>query len=329
MKIELMRYLVCPRCRGDLELRESRQLGAEVVEGRLHCATCATAFQISGGIPRFVAADQYTYTFSRQRQHVRAHFEDYKKDRSGYELLTPSTGLQASDFTSGVSLEVGCGYGRFVEVVSSLGSATVIGIDLSTDSIELAYEFVGTRPNVHLVQCSAFELPFRDGTFERAFSIGVLHHTPDTHAAFKSIVRVVAPQGQVAIWVYPPEMKRVADVWRKLTTRLPLGVVYWFCVLNQVLFSWIRALPGGWRLGRLIPGARPRPGASFWMRVMADFDNLTPRFAWSHAPEEVRTWFEAEGLRDIEVFARRTALRAYVPDFAPQLATQPAGAGES
>ena len=81
---------------------------------------------------------------------------------------------------------------------------------------------------------------------------------------------------------------------------------------NQLAFSWIRALPGGWRFSNLIPGIVPKPGGStFWQRVISDFDNLSPEFAHSHAPEEVRQWFLDIGFRDVEILDFPTAVTGF------------------
>ena len=46
-----------------------------------------------------------------------------------------------------------------------------------------AFDNIGRRENVHLVQADIFKPPFREGAFDHAYSIGVLHHTPDTRRA--------------------------------------------------------------------------------------------------------------------------------------------------
>jgi hypothetical protein len=106
--------------------------------------------------------------------------------------------------------------------------------------------------------------------------------------------------------VYHPQDKREADRWRHVTTRLSHSALYGACIANQVLFSWIRALPGGWRFP--IPGANPGPGRQFWLRVLGDFDNLSPQYAHVHTPDELRNWFQRAGMNQIEVLPRRTAV---------------------
>jgi hypothetical protein len=107
--------------------------------------------------------------------------------------------------------------------------------------------------------------------------------------------------------------KKVAsDRWRKVTTKLPLNVVYGWCIVNEVLFAPLRSLPrGGGRIGSIIPGGTF--ATPFWMRVMSDFDDLTPKYAYTHRANEVRDWFVGCGLTDVEILARPTAVRGSRP----------------
>jgi SAM-dependent methyltransferase len=307
MKQGLMDHLVCPECSGQLALRVDARDAREILEGTLTCSGCDRSYKITRGVPRFVDADQYTSTFSRQRLYVRRHFGAYLGDRSADKWFGPSTGITEEQLREGVSLEVGCGYGRYLDYVDRCGGE-VIGVDLSTHSADLSFDHVGRRPGVHIVQADLFKMPFRRHYFRNVFSIGVLHHTPNTKRAVDAIDDFVAPGGRLSVWLYHPDDKRVDDVWRVVMARLPEPVVYWFCVINQALTTPIRALPGGWRLGKILPGAAPAPGFTFWRRVLGDFDGLTPVHAYSHSAEEVRGWFAELGLRDIVVLPRRSAV---------------------
>jgi SAM-dependent methyltransferase len=307
VKAELADLLVCPKCGSALTLTSLKEVRDEIETGVLRCGHGCGSYPITRFVPRFVDADRYAGSFSIQRRYVRRRFDHYRRDTSGDRLFLPTTGFEAAALKQGLTLEAGCGYGRFVDVVQRLGG-TIIGIDLSTDSIDLAWDFVGRQPRVHLVQCDLFELPFRQETFDHIFSIGVLHHTPDTRQAFASIVPYLRPSGRIAIWTYHPRNKVSANRWRILTTRLPVWLLYGFCVANQALFSWIRVLPGGHRFNAIVPGASPSPQSPFWMRVMADFDSLSPRYAHVHTPEEVAQWYLAEGVDEVRVLQRDTAV---------------------
>ncbi len=308
MKRELLDILRCPDCGTRLDLSVTEEDRGEVKTGQLTCQGPGThAFAISRFVPRFVDADKYADSFSLQRLYVRKHFQYYEADRSGDDLFFPTTAFSREAIKNGLSLEIGTGYGRFVDVVQRAGGR-IVGVDLSTHSIDLAQDFTGFRENVFLVQADLFRLPFERKSFQHVFSIGVLHHTPDTEKAFAAIAPYAAPGGQVSIWVYHPSDKVSADRWRVITSRMNHRLLYGFCVANQALFSWIRALPGGSRFNAIIPGGTPRPGRPFWMRVLGDFDNLSPTYAHVHDGPEVVRWFEQAGLAEVRVLPRQTAV---------------------
>jgi ubiquinone/menaquinone biosynthesis C-methylase UbiE len=52
------------------------------------------------------------------------------------------------------------------------------------------------------MRADAENLPFDDGTFDLVYSWGVLHHTPDTSAAFAEALRVLKPGGTIKAMVY-------------------------------------------------------------------------------------------------------------------------------
>ena len=61
-------------------------------------------------------------------------------------------------------------------------------------------------------------------------------------------------------------------------------------------------------INRLIPGANPIPGSSFWLRVLSDFDNLSPKYAHTHTEEEVCEWFSGAGLQNVRTLEMPTSV---------------------
>ena len=54
MKRDLMDILVCPVCRGELELTATKEEGDEIVEGSLQCQACAETYPIEDTIPNLL-----------------------------------------------------------------------------------------------------------------------------------------------------------------------------------------------------------------------------------------------------------------------------------
>jgi len=94
----------------------------------------------------------------------------------------------------GTVLDLGCGTGDLSHALSA--RARVVGLDVSARMLAAAAR---RWPGVPLVQGSAFQLPFRDGSFDAVASAFVLRNLNDIPAAFAELARVVAPGGRVAL----------------------------------------------------------------------------------------------------------------------------------
>ena len=227
------------------------------------------------------------------------NFIEWTKELGREDLFYASTGFPIDQLGGKLILDVGCGYGRFTHTVSEAG-ATVIGVDLSTESINLAHRYLGEKQNVHFVQADINRLPFREKLFENIFSIGVLHHTPSPETSFRSLIQYLESGGEIAVWVYPPEMKKRVDRIRPITTRLPHQVVFGFSVFIHMLTS-LSTLNRNQR--------RNMTFNQFWPSVMGHFDSFAPRYAFSFSPEELKEWFFRCGLTNIEALSRRSSMR--------------------
>jgi len=54
MRRTLMDILCCPVCKGELVLSVEKEDEQEVLEGRLHCASCSVFYPIHEGIPNLL-----------------------------------------------------------------------------------------------------------------------------------------------------------------------------------------------------------------------------------------------------------------------------------
>jgi len=299
MKPSALKVLVCPACKGRLDLRESERRGGEVLEGDLDCRDCLAVYPVRRGVPRFVSSGGYAGSFAYQWRHFRSVQLDSHNGRDeSSRSFRETTGWTAGDLRGCRVLDAGVGAGRYAEVAASAG-AEVFGIDL-TEAVDAAYDNIGERAGVHLAQADIFAMPFREGTFDRAYSIGVLHHTPDPRAAFARVAESVKPGGRVAVYVYPnPGPARYGpDLIRRLTTRLPLR-------LMRVLSSAAVPLYYPYRLpllGRALQFVSPISMHPHWRaRWLDTFDWYTPKYQWKLSHPEVFDWFRQNGCADIEI----------------------------
>jgi SAM-dependent methyltransferase len=111
------------------------------------------------------------------------------------ELLAVSPGDQV--------LDVGCGPGLLAaELAAEAGTGgRVVGIDLSESMLALAGKretATGSAP-IELLSADAAELPFDDGTFDRAAITQVYEYVGDTPKALAELRRVLRPGGRALI----------------------------------------------------------------------------------------------------------------------------------
>lgn len=218
-------------------------------------------------------------------------------------------------------LEVGCGAGRFLELLAAAG-AEVWGVDLSL-ACAVAAENTVRFPNCCVAQADLFHLPF-GADFDAVFSFGVLHHTPDPPAAFAAIARHLKPGGRIIVWVYSRKrgtgwIPRPYQVYGRVVRALPeryrepvlaaytqLALAAAAVPVLSPLFR--RALPiQDLRLkGPLQDGYEPDQGhreARERLRrewaLHSAFDMLTPTFTRQFTPDQVLSWARRAGLAEV------------------------------
>src|SRR5262249_53266482 len=139
------------------------------------------------------------------------------------EQFLVEIGLQREWFAGKHILGAGCGSGRWTYAFAELG-AEVTAVDLTIGGLESASAELGDRSNVAFAQADLFALLFRDEAFDFVLSWGVLHHTPDTRAAFDRLIPLVRPGGALFVMVYELESRlrtRGTDLLRRVMRTLP------------------------------------------------------------------------------------------------------------
>lgn len=104
--------------------------------------------------------------------------------------------LAAADLAGRRVLDVGCGTGTVAVHLADRHGCRVWGIDPSPEMLEVAQTKAG--PRVRFKQARAEQLPFKDGWFERATMVSVIHHL-DRPRAFPEVYRVLGEGGRLAI----------------------------------------------------------------------------------------------------------------------------------
>ena len=95
-------------------------------------------------------------------------------------------------------LDAGCGTGSLSATLARVTRASkIVGIDPSKGSIDYAREQIAD-PRVSFEVGDAQNLPFPDGSFDRAMDLLVISFIPDASKATKEVRRVTKPRGFVA-----------------------------------------------------------------------------------------------------------------------------------
>ncbi|HEY2946037.1 MAG TPA: methyltransferase domain-containing protein [Vicinamibacteria bacterium] len=307
MKRSALEFLVCPLCRDALDLHVEAEDGAEVITGRLRSPGCGRDYPIVRGVPRFVDSQAYASSFGFQwNRFARVQLDSFNGTRQSEEALEACTGWTTADYQGKRVLDAGVGAGRYAEVVAGKGGE-VVGIDLTT-AVDAAWESIGRRERVHLVQADIFAMPFREASFDMAYSIGVLHHTPDTRAAFERVAAMVKPGGGLAVYLYGRNglAQRFPDTIRKVTTRLPVRAMLALSSLAVPLYYPYR-LPG---VGKVLYTLCPISMHADWRwRWLDTFDWYTPHYQWKLLYPEVFHWFRENGFQDVQIFDEPIRMR--------------------
>lgn len=224
MKLHLIDLLACPECGSDtLVIEVLQREGEEVLDGVLRCTACSRQFPVITGVPRMLpdslrsslrvyhgpffeehdiptgdaptndAVARTLEFFTRQRVELfeeEVDVQTWRRFEQTLNLRIPA----ARSFAGKIGLDAGCGEGRYIHTLSRYG-AEVVGMDLG-NAVDWSYRRAGANPNVHVVQGSIFQPPFRKSVFQFVMSIGVIHHMTEPRRGFLALAPLLRPGGR-------------------------------------------------------------------------------------------------------------------------------------
>ena len=297
---------------------------------------------IKGGVPMFFEAfsdekadvDQKktNETFSAKwNVYMRENNENTYEYMLGFVLkrLAPlgiKTEEEFKKFLAGkkMIMDAGSGMGWMSEYMASNTEGTVVSVEIG-DGAFAGYEKCKKYSNCHVIKADLMNVPFSDNYFDFIFSDGVLHHTPDTKKAMKSLYDKVAPGGVFWFYIYK-EMNPVKhfcdDYIRHQFTQLSSEEALEECKAITELGRELSKINASITLERPINILNIPAGTfslqrfiyynfikCFWNdQIGYDYSNIV-NFDWYHpnsaqqqTETEVRSWMKEYGIKDYDIY---------------------------
>src|SRR3954471_18195319 len=154
-----------------------------------------------------------------------------------------------------VGFDAGSGSGRWAGFIAPL-VGKLHCVDASSEALSVSKQNLEQYSNVEFHQASAGDLPFEAGSMDFGYSLGVLHHLPDTQSALAECARVLKPRAPFLLYLYyafdnrPGWFRavwRVSDLGPAILCRLPFALQSLTCNIIAVTVYWPLA-----RLSRLL-----------------------------------------------------------------------------
>lgn len=151
--------------------------------------------------------------------------------------------------------DMGCGSGRWAQLV-----APRVGrlhcVDPSGPALAVARRNLAALPNVDFEEAATGTTRLAPGSQDFGYSLGVLHHIPDTASALRDCVRLLKPGAPFLVYLYYDFDNRpwwfrlvwkASELVRAVVCRLPAALKPWPTTLLAVVVYWPLA-----RLARLL-----------------------------------------------------------------------------
>ena len=155
------------------------------------------------------------------REELEKHFEQYFRIFPWASLPDGAEGF-----------DLGCGSGRWAKLVAPR-VGTLHCLDASSAALAVAQRNLSEQVNCQFHVASVEAIPFADASMDFGYSLGVLHHVPDTLAGIRACVVKLKAGAPFLLYLYYAFDNRplwyrgmwaVSDVGRRVISRLPHGL---------------------------------------------------------------------------------------------------------
>jgi len=146
---------------------------------------------------------------------------------------------------SSVGFDLGCGSGRWARFVAPrVGQLHCID---PSEALEVAQDSLAAFRNCTFHRASVDAMPLPNSSMDFGYSLGVLHHVPDTQAGINECVRKLKPGAPLLIYLYyafdnrPAWFRwlwRASDALRKTVSKTPYFLRTSFAFVAAALLYW-------------------------------------------------------------------------------------------
>lgn len=210
-----------------------------------------------------------------------------------------------------VGFDLGCGSGRWAKFVAAkVGKLHLI--DPSIEAVTVAQKNLAKFENCIFHVASVDEIPMEDESADFAYSLGVLHHIPDTEAGIRACVAKLKKNAPFLVYLYYSFDNRpywYSAIWkttelgRSLISRLPYTLRYWVSqVIAFLIYLPLARLSWGLeRMGfdvQLMPLSSYRYRSFYVMRNDA-LDRFGTKLERRFSRSQIQRMLESSGLYNI------------------------------
>jgi len=209
-----------------------------------------------------------------------------------------------------VGFDLGCGSGRWARLVAPrVGTLHLID---PSNALEVAQRNLSGQTNCQFHQASVDSIPLADGSCDFGYSLGVLHHIPDTEAGLRACVAKLKSGAPFLLYLYyrfdnrPLWFKalwKATDIGRSAVSKLPHGPrsVVSQIIAATIYFPLARTSKLVEKAGydpKFLPLSQYRNNSFYTMRTDA-LDRFGTRLEKRFTKDEIRSMMENCGLADI------------------------------